>query len=726
MSKPKLYDYNHNLIAVLDNAYNINYIPNYGGLKELSFTYPKFTTIKGQLEEDPRFELIKNEYIVEYKDSYFIIKEPQVAVDNSENTVLEVLCDDMAIELSRKKVQYVSMNPSENNGSVSTASEAITNVLDSIPTDWTLGTVDSSFDGIYRAFVFEWQYATDCLRQIQEKFGGFLEFKVTWDNGWVKQVNLNNTLIDEGLQFAYSKNLKSLRVIPNTDKIITRLWCYGYGNVSINDIATETRTDNGVTYNKHTNGQSYIDNFQYFLLNGLATTYQECLDRFIYEDKFSSDEYVDAQTLYDDAVKELEKRSKPEIRYEIDILDLAELTGYDYEEIKEGQIVTIIYPSLGVKVNTHITNINRNSESPWNTTVELESIKEDIADIQLKAIRNANILADNKFPKLNQQFLDLADDGKITPAEKLDVKKEWEIIQSEYTLNINRATTYGVDYSTYQVAYNSLNSFITPILSDMNATSSVNRTNYNTFFNLYYDERTKLLGTLPEVYAQDEADVAYSQAVSDANDYTDSQVANIDLSSYAPKVSPDGLVEISPTKGFISYVDSSKEEFAQLYGGGVYRVNVDTSTGIETKKEYFYERYAAIIGTRQLKNYPQWDVPESTYMADLNPIYTIQLPDSFKGKDFKIFPEIYLGDGSAILDMAFYSGDTRSDNFGVVEIMTEDESQIWDGLTKETMPSSIKTNARFKVKCLLYWEFGFSGGGGTIVTRERVKIDAMV
>lgn len=96
----------------------------------------------------------------------------------------------------------------------------------------------------------------------------------------------------------------------------------------------------------------------------------------------------------------------------------------------------------------------------------------------------------------NTLLADIASDSKLTPDEKISTKKELDIIVSEYSKNTAQANTYSVSSSTYTTSYNSLSSYITPLLSSLSTTSTIVGTTFRTNFKNYYDARTDLLNAI--------------------------------------------------------------------------------------------------------------------------------------------------------------------------------------------------------------------------------------
>ena len=114
------------------------------------------------------------------------------------------------------------------------------------------------------------------------------------------------------------------------------------------------------------------------------------------------------------------------------------------------------------------------------------------ADAAKTAADAAKINAD----KANSLLADIANDNKLTAQEKQQTKKEWDVIVSEKPKNDASADKYGVSKTSYGNAYNTLSSYITPLLSSLNTTSDIIGTDFRAKFKAYYDARTDLLNAI--------------------------------------------------------------------------------------------------------------------------------------------------------------------------------------------------------------------------------------
>lgn len=109
-----------------------------------------------------------------------------------------------------------------------------------------------------------------------------------------------------------------------------------------------------------------------------------------------------------------------------------------------------------------------------------------------KAIADANQKAQEALNNLT----DLANDNKLTPNEKQQTKKDWDIILGEYPKIISEANKSGVSTTNYTNAYNVLKNYIEPILSNLNATTDITGVAFRNNFKSYYDNRQDVLNAI--------------------------------------------------------------------------------------------------------------------------------------------------------------------------------------------------------------------------------------
>lgn len=100
----------------------------------------------------------------------------------------------------------------------------------------------------------------------------------------------------------------------------------------------------------------------------------------------------------------------------------------------------------------------------------------------------------------------MASDNKITPAEKLQLQTEMQNIMADYLALYTKATAIGVNVTAFGAAYRTLAQYVTSILTNMSATSTIDRTTYNSYFSAYYTQRAAIIAEISGKQASDAVD----------------------------------------------------------------------------------------------------------------------------------------------------------------------------------------------------------------------------
>ena len=167
----------------------------------------------------------------------------------------------------------------------------------------------------------------------------------------------------------------------------------------------------------------------------------------------------------------------PSIRYYQGI-DSYSLTGKavkeDYYDLSTGRFKTVTYGDSYVgdrEGNTFMKYDQENGvevkgkvsmssgSTGWENLEGLSGVIKDVSDAASaaqNAADNAQDAADNAqadAESANNRLDQWAEDGVISPTEKLSLKQELENLQSEYDTNIQNAQKYGIDTSAYTSAW---------------------------------------------------------------------------------------------------------------------------------------------------------------------------------------------------------------------------------------------------------------------------------
>lgn len=182
---------------------------------------------------------------------------------------------------------------------------------------------------------------------------------------------------------------------------------------------------------------------------------------------------------------------------------------------------------------------------------------------------NAQDAADNAQTSANNAnslLSDMSNDGKLTSVEKQQIKLEWDGINAEYQKNANQAYAFGQDYTAYYNAYNGLNGYLSPLLSNLASTSDINGTTFRSYFSSYYAARTDLLNAI--------SIAAKSQAISAASDdaTTKSNTAYTNAKNYVDTNYVTNNTYSNGITGAINKADDARETaLAMAFGRMVYR-----------------------------------------------------------------------------------------------------------------------------------------------------------
>ena len=167
-------------------------------------------------------------------------------------------------------------------------------------------------------------------------------------------------------------------------------------------------------------------------------------------------------------------------------------------------------------VEAHSLLIDTSGKSEW--SIAPEDIQENIntansnASNALSAANTAQASANSA----NSLLADLANDNKLTPVEKQQVKTEWDQIQSEKPIINNQAPNYSISTINYDSNYQNLNSYLTNngLLNDLNTTSDIIGTDFRNYFKNYYTAKVNLLKEISDKAKQiaDDANAAAQNA----------------------------------------------------------------------------------------------------------------------------------------------------------------------------------------------------------------------
>lgn len=216
-------------------------------------------------------------------------------------------------------------------------------------------------------------------------------------------INLSKHLGDfEGKRYTYKKDLRSIKKTIDYTNIATLLYGYGKGEEVVGDDGKPTggygRKINFAEYNK---GKQYITNEKSRKLYGVGK------NRLHIEGVYENSECEDKKELLELTRKELEKRSKPKISYELSVEDLSKYEGYKFESVDLGDDVLVIDDEIKTVVYTRIVKIVDSPFSNNDTEITLGNYVKDISEefIEYEKLRNT---IENRNQELGEEIKKLA------------------------------------------------------------------------------------------------------------------------------------------------------------------------------------------------------------------------------------------------------------------------------------------------------------------------------
>lgn len=203
-------------------------------------------------------------------------------------------------------------------------------------------------------------------------------------------------------------------------------------------------------------------------------------------------------------------------------------------------------------------------------------IEEDLGQ-WVEGTENSISQAQTDANAANNKLADIANDNKLTPSDKQVTKKEWDIIVAEKPTIEAQATTYGIttEKTNYVSAYNTLNTYITPLLADLTTTSDIVGTTFRANFKDYYDKKAILLKKITDTSKtlSDAAQTTASEALSKANiskAITDKFGTTTDGGLINTVITEFREADSEQVTGLISGIQGADKDLPFLVAGGTY------------------------------------------------------------------------------------------------------------------------------------------------------------
>lgn len=374
---------NYEVVESLNNRGNMAVITPYFDdeyLQDLATGAETFTFSTLGDSVQSQHLVVGNFIAFRYKDDYKLFNIINVDEEHTDIFIKNVYCEMASIELINEIVRPMNFS-----GTVRAFIETILN-----DTSWQLGIIDMGFNQTVDLELKDYKSVYSLLQEHMVKdFGAEISYRVVIKNqklvGKFIDVYIKRGM-DRGLRFAYSKNLTSIKRTIDSSNIATALIGIGKNNITFKDLDLPDKPA----------GQDFIeDEYAYKIWN---VNGHHILGTF----KAETDS---PQELVKLTRKELEKRSTPNIKYEMKV----ELLG---EDVEIGDTVSIVDHSFNppIYLEGRINQLKISHSDPMKNECVLANFKELNTGISAELKELAGYV-DSKFPVGTQDIKDGAING---------------------------------------------------------------------------------------------------------------------------------------------------------------------------------------------------------------------------------------------------------------------------------------------------------------------------
>jgi len=341
---------------------------------------------------------VGNEYVVEGNlvafrdlDSYWQVFEIKRLVDvHGDGMTRTAYCEHIFYELLDDIV--TDKRPSAD------ATAALAGMLEG--TRWQVGIVDDLGASSTSAY---YESVLSAVQNVANAWHGELNWRCVIQGGVITRYVdlLAQRGTDTGKQFVYSKDILSIEREVDSSGVVTALYGRGKGiELDSGSYGRRLTFANVVAVDKPA-GQEWIGDD-----DALSRWGRNGRHRF---DVFVDEEETDPEVLLQKTRDELARRKVPRVTYRLDVVSLEQLTGYEHEKVRKGDLVRVIDREFTPElvVSARVIDIERDPLDPANTKVVLGSFAPTIVEATINTARRVNEMANRPF---NTKWLD----GKIS------------------------------------------------------------------------------------------------------------------------------------------------------------------------------------------------------------------------------------------------------------------------------------------------------------------------
>jgi len=279
------------------------------------------------------------------------------------------------------------------------ATAALAGMLEN--TRWQVGIVDNLGAASTNAY---YESALSGVQKVAEAWAGELNWRCVITGGVItRYVDLKAMVgTDTGKQFVYSKDILSIEREVDSSGVVTAL--YGRGKGIELDTGSYGRrlTFADIEASGKPLGQEWIGDADALAQWGRPGGRH----RF---GVFTDEEETDPAVLLEKTRAELARRKAPRVTYRLDVVSLEELTGYEHEKVRLGDLVRVIDREFKPElvVSARVIEIESAILDPANTKVVLGSFAPTIVEANINTARRVEAMANRPY---NTKWFD----GKIS------------------------------------------------------------------------------------------------------------------------------------------------------------------------------------------------------------------------------------------------------------------------------------------------------------------------
>ena len=311
-------------------------------------------------------------------------------------------------------------------------------------------------------------YYSTAIKNIQEAanlYGGELRYRITVEGNGITNRFVDLLVrrgADTGRRFEFNKDVRKVKRTVDSSGIKTAL--YGRGNgeeieetggytrkITFKDI--EWSVTNGDPLDKPL-GQEWIADPNALALYGRENGTRH---RFGAYEADSTDPLEIIQTTY----AQLLQVNKPKVTYELSVIDLEHLTGYNHKRVRLGDTVYVIDRELGITIEARVIQLKRSLNNPELTEVVLGNFIPDITTYNQKLEQVQATLTDRKgvwdkaTENIENDYPDIVPPMPIVTAKGLfkTISLDWDFDPSSF---IKEYEVYGSQIPAFTVAPSNL------------------------------------------------------------------------------------------------------------------------------------------------------------------------------------------------------------------------------------------------------------------------------